>query len=75
MTGDLTLHGVTKPVTFNVTFNGGVQNPTSGAYAIGFHAETTLHRADFGLTSMVWSSFVGDDVKLTIEAMFQQQKA
>jgi polyisoprenoid-binding protein YceI len=75
MTGNLTLHGVTKPVTLNVTFNGGVSNPTSGGYAVGFHAETTIHRSDFGLSSMMWNSFVSDDVKLTIEAMFEQKKA
>ena len=75
MTGNLTLHGVTKPVTLNVTFNGGVANPTSGGYAVGFHAETTIHRPDFGLSSMMWNSFVSDDVKLTIEAMFEQKKA
>ncbi|HEV2651998.1 MAG TPA: YceI family protein [Rhizomicrobium sp.] len=75
MTGNLTLHGVTKPITMNVTFNGGVANPTSGGYAVGFHAETTIHRSDFGLSSMMWNSFVSDDVKLTIEAMFEQKKA
>jgi len=72
--GNLTLHGVTKPVTMTVTFNGGLDSPTSGGYAVGFHAETTIHRSDFGLSSMMWNSFVSDDVKLTIEAMFEQKK-
>ena len=76
MTGDLTIHGVTKPVTFDVTFNGGLPAPMGrAAYDIGFHATATIKRSDFGLDKMMWSSFVGDDVKLTIEAMFQQQKA
>lgn len=75
MTGDLTIHGVTKPVTFDVTFNGGTPSPMgAAAYDLGFHATTTIKRSDFGLTKMMWSSFVGDEVKLTIEAMFQQQK-
>ena len=74
MRGHLTLHGVTKPVTMTVTFNGGLDSPTSGGYAVGFHAETTIHRSDFGLSSMMWNSFVSDDVKLTIEAMFEQKK-
>ncbi len=75
MTGDLTIHGVTKPVTFDVTFNGGLPAPMGAAYDIGFHATATIKRSEFGLDKMMWASFVGDDVKLIIEAMFQQQKA
>ncbi|HUO90955.1 MAG TPA: YceI family protein [Rhizomicrobium sp.] len=76
MTGDLTIHGVTKPVTFDVTFNGGLPAPMgAAAYDIGFHATTVIKRSDFGLDKMIWTSVVGDDVKLTIEAMFTQQKA
>jgi polyisoprenoid-binding protein YceI len=76
MTGDLTLHGVTKPVTFDVTFNGGLPAPMGGAaYDIGFHATTVINRSDFGLDKMMWSSAVGDEVKLTIEALFIQKKA
>jgi polyisoprenoid-binding protein YceI len=76
MTGDLTLHGVTKPVTFDVTFNGGLPAPMGGAaYDIGFHATTVIKRSDFGLDKMMWSSAVGDEVKLTIEALFVQKKA
>ena len=76
MTGNLTLHGVTKPVTFQVTYNGGVMSPMgAAAYDLGFHATAVVKRSDFGLDKMIWNSFVGDEVKLTIEAMFQQQKA
>ena len=75
MTGDLTIHGVTKPVTFDVTFNGGLKAPIGNAYDLGFHATAIIKRSDFGLDKMMWNSFVGDDVKLTIEAMFLQQKA
>jgi polyisoprenoid-binding protein YceI len=75
VTGNLTLKGVTKPVTLDVTFNGGVKHPlAANAYIIGFHADTTIKRSDFNMTSMVWSSLVGDDVKLEIEALFQQTK-
>jgi polyisoprenoid-binding protein YceI len=75
MTGDLTIHGVTKPVTFDVTFNGGLQAPIGNAYEIGFHATSTVKRSDFGLDKMMWKSFVGDDVKLIIEALFTQPKS
>jgi polyisoprenoid-binding protein YceI len=74
ITGDLTLHGVTKPVTLNATFGGLTADPFSGADDIGFHATTTVNRKDFGITGMVWDHIVGDDVQITIEAMFQRPK-
>ena len=75
MTGDLTLRGVTKPVTFDVVFNGGETSPMGApGYLLGFHATTTIKRSDFGLAGMEWSLLVGDEVKLTIEALFQEDK-
>ena len=67
--GDLTLAGVTKPVTLNVTFKGGRNPPIPfQPYRIGFDGTATIRRADFGLTNTIWSSMVGDDVTLLIEA-------
>jgi polyisoprenoid-binding protein YceI len=74
ITGDLTIRNVTKPVTLDVVFHGGALNPMSNAYAMGFAATTTIKRTDFGLTGMRWEPFVGDDVKLIIEVLFQHQK-
>jgi polyisoprenoid-binding protein YceI len=74
MSGLLTMRGVTKPVTLDVTFNGGELSPMGGGYALGFRATGTIKRSDFGLTQMIWSQFVSDDVHLIIEAMFDQQK-
>jgi polyisoprenoid-binding protein YceI len=74
ITGDLTIKNVTKPVTLDVTFNGGGQNPMNNNYALGFHATGEVKRSDFGLTTMPWASFVGDNVELIIEAMFQKPK-
>jgi len=68
VTGDLTLAGVTKPVTLNVTFKGARNPPIPfQPYRIGFDATATIHRADFGLTNAIWSGMVGDDVTLLIE--------
>ncbi|HEX4159214.1 MAG TPA: YceI family protein [Rhizomicrobium sp.] len=72
--GVLTMRGVSKPVTLDATFNGGARSALAGGYALGFRATGTIRRSDFGLTSMIWSSFVSDDVHLIIEAMFDQQK-
>ncbi|HEX2593799.1 MAG TPA: YceI family protein [Rhizomicrobium sp.] len=74
ITGDLTLHGVTKPVTLDATFGGGLPDPFSGNYDIGFHATATINRKDFGIDNAVLNSFTTPDVKLIIEALFTQQK-
>lgn len=76
VTGDLTIKGITKPVTFNVTYNGGLKNPMANGktYDIGFHGTATIKRSDYNMTGMIWSPVVSDNVNLIIEAMFQQSK-
>lgn len=71
VTGELTLLGVTKPVTLDVTFNGGAFNEFAQAFTLGFSAETTLNRTDFGMTS--YAPAVGETVALIIEAEFQKK--
>ncbi|WP_269421407.1 YceI family protein [Kiloniella laminariae] len=65
---DLTLKGITRPVTFDVTFNGGANNLLSGKYTLGFSAEGTIRRSDFGISYLVPA--IGDEVKLQISAEF-----
>ncbi len=72
--GQLTIKGVTKPVTLDVVFSGGEEDPLNGAYALGFRATATIKRTDFDLTGMEWEPLVGDDVHLIIEAMFERRK-
>ena len=55
-------------------FGGGAPNPMGDSYALGFHATATVKRSDFGLNGAIWSSMVGDEVQLTIEALFDQEK-
>lgn len=74
VTGDLTLAGVTKPVTLNVTFNGGRDVPMPfQPYRIGFDAAGTIKRSDFGLTHMIWSGLVSDEVTLTIDCEMEKK--
>jgi polyisoprenoid-binding protein YceI len=70
ITGELTLHGVTKPVTLVAHFNGGGTNPLDKAYTIGFDATTTIKRSDFGIKTYV--PLIGDSVKIMISAAFEQ---
>jgi len=74
LTGDLTLHGVTRPVTLDVTFNGAGTPPMTQIYVVGFDAVGTLKRSDFGIKNFV--PLVGDEVTLRIGCEFDraQQK-
>ena len=68
LTGNLTLLGVTKPVELDVTFNGGAMGPFSNKYTLGFSAEGTINRSEFGMTELV--PMVADEVSLDIEVEF-----
>lgn len=68
--GDLTLRGVTKPVTIEVEFN--QAGATRGAYKAGFDGEATIKRSEFGITFGDQMG-LGDDVKLHIEGEFIRQ--
>lgn len=74
VTGDLTIKNITKPVTFTVTYNGGLKSPLNNAYDIGFHATATIKRSDYNMTNMMWSPMVGDEVQIIVEALFTQAK-
>lgn len=67
--GDLTVRGVTRPVTLDAVLNGAGAHPMTSAPAVGFAATATLKRSDFGLT--VALPMVSDDIKveITLEAM------
>ncbi len=65
--GNLTLHGVTKPVVLTVE---GPKGPVQGMdhkLHAGFSATTTISRAAFGIGSGFPTSVVGDDVKISID--------
>ncbi|HWA60537.1 MAG TPA: YceI family protein [Caulobacteraceae bacterium] len=73
MTGDLTIRGVTRPVTFDVTFNGVGRDLLPPFRAIaGFSATAHIKRSDFG-SDFLNNGIVGDDVTLIIEAEFDRK--
>jgi len=65
--GDLTLRGVTKPVTIEAEFN--QAGPSMGAYKVGFDGEATIRRSEFGITFGSQMG-LGDEVELHIEGEF-----
>ncbi|WP_346322430.1 YceI family protein [Emcibacter sp. SYSU 3D8] len=75
ITGDFSLHGVTKPVTLEATYNGGYAGHPMDPHArIGFSAEGTFKRSDFGIAYGVpapgTTMGVGDEIRVMIEAEF-----
>lgn len=76
VTGDLTLHGVTKPVTFAVEGPSAPGKDPWGNTRIGLSATTKINRKDFGLN---WNAaletggiLVGEDVQITLDVQFIQ---
>lgn len=65
VTGDLTLLGVTKPVTLTVTFNKAGVSAASKLDTVGFSARGTVKRSDFGMKYLV--PYVSDDIQIQIE--------
>lgn len=66
--GVLTIRDVSRPFIIHAMFHGAGTDPANGRRTVGFDATATLRRSEFGLNE--WRAFVGDDVKLIIEAEF-----
>jgi len=71
VTGDLSFHGVTKPVTLDVTFNGVGPGLLGAGTRLGFSGVTRIKRSDFGATAV--SQWAGDDVELQFEIEFTRK--
>ncbi|WP_174279587.1 YceI family protein [Sphingomonas bacterium] len=70
ITGNLTLKGVTRPVTLAATFVGAGQAVMGAKKTnVGFHATTAIKRSDFGINYGI--PLVSDEVRLTINAAFE----
>jgi len=76
LTGDLTIRGVTRPITLDVTFEGEGKDPWGGTRA-SFSAKGKFDRRDFGLTWNValetGGILVSNEVKINIEAQVVAQ--
>jgi polyisoprenoid-binding protein YceI len=79
ITGDLTIHGVTKSVTLDAEVTGEVANPFTKATTRAISATTVINRKDFGLA---WNAplanngvMVSEEVKVAIEAEITKKEA
>jgi len=70
--GDLTFHGVTRPVTLAVKFNAAGVNPLDKKYTVGFNATGSIKRSDFGVNTYL--PLIGDEVGLIISAGFERDE-
>ncbi len=77
MTGDLTIHGVTRPITLDVTHEGRGKDPWGGE-RVGYSATGRIRRSDFGLT---WNAaletggfLVGEEVKIVLDVQLVRQQ-
>ena len=64
VTGDLTIRGITRPVTLDVTLNKAAQHPMLKVPTLGLDAHATVSRSAWGMTRAV--PFVSDDVDIHI---------
>jgi polyisoprenoid-binding protein YceI len=69
--GELTLHGITKPVTLEARLHGAGVNPMDHAYTVGFDATGKFNRSAFAVAKYV--PMVGDEVTLIISAAFERK--
>ena len=73
ITGDLTFHGVTKPVTLDVTFAGAGHGVAPIGTRLGFSGSTRIKRSDFGVSNFVLNQFTDDDVDVIFEIEFEKK--
>ncbi|MEY2829770.1 MAG: hypothetical protein RIQ33_1628 [Bacteroidota bacterium] len=73
LTGELTMHGVTKTVTFDVKFNGLAKDPWGNQKA-GFKITSTINRKDFGVGESTPGAIVSEEVTITTNLELVQAK-
>lgn len=75
LTGDLTLHGVTKPVKVNMIYRGTTANPNAnGAPVAGIQITGSIKRSDFGVGNKFPAPMISDDVQIKADGEFGHKK-
>lgn len=73
LTGELTLHGITKPVTMDLWYRGTIENPQSQALTSGFQLTGTLKRSDFNIGPDFPAPMISDEVGIKADGEFVKQ--
>ena len=72
LSGDLTIHGVTKPVTLDLRYKGSVENPMSKKQTAGFQLTGTIKRSDFNVGPGFPAAVISDEVRIKADGEFIQ---
>jgi len=72
LTGNLTMHGITKPVTMDLVYKGTVENAMNKKQTAGFQLSGTLKRSDFGIGEKFPAAMVSDEVRIKADGEFVQ---
>ena len=72
VTGNLTMHGVTKPVTLDAVLVGTATNPMSKKEMVGFRVAGIINRADFGIGATMPAAMLSENVKLEANTEFSK---
>lgn len=74
LTGDLTIKGITKSITFDVVMNGPVVNPNKNAknMQVGMKATAKLNRSDFKIGGKLATVMVGDEIEIRVTGEFNK---
>lgn len=70
--GNLSLHGITKPVTLKLEYRGSVENAMNKKQTAGFKVTGTIKRSDFNLGSGFPEPMISDDVRIKADGEFVQ---
>ena len=70
LSGNLTLHGVTKPVTMDLIYRGSTENPMSKKQTAGFQVTGVIKRSDFNLGSGFPAPMISDEVQIKADGEF-----
>jgi polyisoprenoid-binding protein YceI len=72
LSGNLTMHGITKPVTMDLVYRGTVENPMSKKKTAGFQLTGTVKRSDFEVGGKFPAAMISDEVRIKADGEFIQ---
>lgn len=73
LTGDLTLHGITKPVTLDLLYRGTTENPMNKKQTTGFQVSGIIKRSDFAIGGKFPAPMLSDEVRIKADGEFLKE--
>lgn len=74
LAGNITIHGITKPIVFDVVYNGKALNPSTQKYSVGFTVTGKLIREDFNVGTELFAGVVGKEIELKSNVEFKMNE-